>query len=106
MPSYLLQATYTAEGLKGLMKDKASGRQKAVTDAVASVGGTVESFYCSFGKYDVVVVLKVPDNVSAAALALAVGASGLVQTRTTPLLSIEEADAALTKAVKYRGPGK
>ena len=106
MPSYLIQATYTGEGLKGLMKDKASGRKKVVTEAVAGLGGKVEAFYYSFGKYDTVVVIQVPDNVSAAALAVAVGASGLVQTRTTPLLSVEEADAALAKAVRYRGPGK
>ncbi len=106
MPSYLLQATYTGEGLKGLMKDKASGRKKAVSDAAAGLGGKVEAFYYCFGKYDVVVVVQVPDNVSAAALALAVGATGLVQTRTTPLLSVEETDAALAKAVTYRGPGK
>ncbi len=106
MPSYLIQATYTGEGMKGLMKDKASGRKKAVSDAVAGLGGKVEAFYFSFGKYDVAVVAQVPDNVSAAALALAVGASGLVHTQTTPLLSVEEADAALAMAVKYRGPGK
>ncbi len=106
MPSYLIQASYTGEGIKGLMKDKASGRQKAVSDAVAGIGGKVEAFYFSFGKYDVAVVVQVPDNVSAAALALSVGASGLVHTLTTPLLSVEEADAALAKAVNYRGPGK
>jgi uncharacterized protein with GYD domain len=106
MPSYLIQANYTAEGLKGLMKDKASGRKAAVTSAVAGLGGKVESFHYCFGKYDVVIVAEAPDNISVAALNLAACASGLAHTVTTPLLTAEETDAALAKAVKYRGPGQ
>ncbi len=39
MPKYLIHASYTAEGLKGLQKDKASGRQQAVRQVLESVGG-------------------------------------------------------------------
>ena len=49
MPKYLIQASYTAEGLKGLQKDKASGRKAAASLAVQSVGGKLESFYCALG---------------------------------------------------------
>ena len=105
MPKYLVQASYTADGLKGLMKDKASGRKAAVTAAVASVGGTVESLYYSFGDYDAIVVVDAPDNVSVAAVSLAASASGLVRVTTTPLLTIEETDQALEKAVQYAPPG-
>jgi uncharacterized protein with GYD domain len=106
VPHYLIQASYTSEGLKGLMKDKASGRKAAVSKTLSGLGGRLESFYCCFGKYDVIVITEVPDNVSAAALAIAVSATGLVHIVTTPLLSVEETDQAVAKAVDYRGPGK
>ncbi len=106
MPKYLIQASYTPEGLKGLMKDKASGRKAAVSKAVEGIGGKLESFYYAFGADDAVLVLDLPDNVTAVALALSVAASGLVNIRTTPLLTIEETDKALAKSVSYRAPGR
>jgi len=105
MPKYLLEASYTADGLKGLQKDKASGRRDAVSQAVETLGGKLEAFYFAFGADDVVAITDMPDNGSAAGLALAVSASGLVRTRTTPLLTVEEADQALQKSVSYRPPG-
>ena len=108
MPKYLIQASYTAEGLKGLQKDKASGRKAAVNKALEGLGGKLEAIYYAFGQDDVVVILDMPDNVSATALSLAVSASGLVRTKTTPLLTVEEADQALDKSgsVNYRAPGR
>jgi uncharacterized protein with GYD domain len=106
MPNYLIQASYTSEGLKGLMKDKASGRKEAVKEALEGLGGKLESIYYCFGKYDVIIVAEVPDNISAAALALAASATGLVRIETTPLLTVKETDKALNKAVDYRAPGK
>jgi len=106
MPKYLLEASYTAEGLKGLQKDKASGRRDAVSQAVETLGGKLDAFYFAFGADDVVAITDMPDNASAAGLALAVSASGLVRTRTTPLLTVEEADQALQKSVSYRPPGR
>jgi uncharacterized protein with GYD domain len=106
MPKYLIQASYSAEGLKGLQKDKASGRKAAVSQAVEGLGGRIDAMYYAFGDHDVVIVLDLPDNVSASALSLSVSASGLVRTKTTPLLTVEEADKALQKSVAYRAPGK
>jgi uncharacterized protein with GYD domain len=106
MPKYMIEASYTAEGLKGLQKDKASGRRKAVSDAIESIGGKLDAVYYAFGDHDVVVVCEMPDNVSAVALATSVSATGLVRTKTTPLLTVEETDQALAKTIKYRGPGK
>jgi len=106
MAKYMIQAAYTADGLKGLMKDKASGRRAVVTKAVEAAGGKVESIYFSFGKADVVLIVDLPDNSTAAAFALAASASGLVHCTTTPLLTIEEADRALAKKVAYKAPGK
>jgi uncharacterized protein with GYD domain len=68
MPKYLIQASYTAEGLKGLQKDKASGRKAAVSEAVERLGGRLEAIYYAFGEDDVVVILDMPDNASATAL--------------------------------------
>lgn len=104
MPKYLFQATYTADGIKGLEKDKASGRAAAVRSAVEALGGKVEAFYLAFGEHDVVVLADLPDNASATAFTLTVSKSGLVRTTTTPLLSVEEADRALEKKISFRAP--
>ena len=107
MPKYLVQASYTAEGLKGLQKDKASGRKEAVSKAIEGLGGKLESIYFAFGADDVVVIFDLPDNVAAARLAIAVGVSGLIRTRTTPLLTVEEVDQALAGPdIGFRAPGR
>jgi uncharacterized protein with GYD domain len=105
MPKYLIEASYTAEGLRGLQKDKASGRKAAVSKAAETLGGKLEAHYFSLGEYDTFVILDLPDNVSATALSLAISATGLVRTRTVVLLTVEETDKALQKSVAYRGPG-
>ena len=105
MPKYMVQASYTAEGLKNLQKDRAEGRTAALKAALQSVGGKLEAIYWSLGEYDAVVIAEVPDAASGAAISLAASASGLVRTRTTQLLTAEEVDNALAKAVKYRPPG-
>ncbi len=106
MPKYLIQASYTAEGLKGLQRDKASGRRAAVQKVVESIGGKIEAFYYAFGEDDAVVILDLPDNVTAARLGVAIGASGLVRTKTTVLLTVEETDQALQEGIDYRAPGR
>jgi len=107
MPKYLVQASYTTEGLKGLQKDKASGRKGAVSKAIEGLGGKLESIYFAFGADDVVVIFDLPDNIAAARLAIAVGASGLIRTRTTPLLTVEEVDQALEAPdIGFRAPGR
>ena len=106
MPKFLIQANYKPEGVKGLLREGGSGRRKAVEQMTAAFGGKVESFYYAFGDTDVFVVVDAPDNVSAAAVALAVNASGMVSTTTTPLLTPEEVDEATKKSVKYRAPGQ
>jgi uncharacterized protein with GYD domain len=106
MPKYLIQASYTAEGVRALQKDKASGRRQAVLNALEPLRGKLESFNFAFGDDDVVAVIEMPDNVNAAAMSLAIAASGLVRPKTTPLLTVEETDQALAKNVSYRAPGK
>lgn len=105
MAKYLIQASYTPEGVKGLIQDKASGRKAAVQAAMKAVNGKVECMYFSFGADDAVVIVEAPDNVAAAAVALQVAASGMVRIRTTPLLTPAEVDAAIELPTKYRAPG-
>jgi uncharacterized protein with GYD domain len=106
MAKFLIQAGYTAEGAKGLIKDGGSGRVAALKKAIASVGGKLEVFYWSLGKDDAIIIADFPDAESAAALSLTIAASGLARTRTTRLLTAEEVDEAAGKTVKYRPPGK
>ncbi|HEY1162594.1 MAG TPA: GYD domain-containing protein [Candidatus Dormibacteraeota bacterium] len=108
MAKYLIEASYSHEGLKGLVKEGGSGRKAAVEAAVKALGGRVESIYYAFGTSDVYVIVEAPDNVSAAAFALAVGATGaLAHYKTTVLLTTDEVDQAAKKAggAGYRAPG-
>ena len=88
-----------------ILNDRRTARRQAVTSAVESVGGQLESFHFGFGDRDVFVIADFPDNKSAAAMALAVNASGAVTTRTVVLLTPEEVDAAAKHSVDYRPPG-
>jgi uncharacterized protein with GYD domain len=106
MPKYLFQTTYTADGIKGLEKDKATGRAAAVRSTVEALGGKVEALYMAFGEHDWVLLADLPDNVSAATFTLTVSKSGYLRTTTTPLLSVEEADRALEKKISFRAPGQ
>jgi uncharacterized protein with GYD domain len=105
MAKFLIEANYTAEGLHGLQKDKASGRREAAGAAARALGGKLESFHYCFGERDVIAIVEMPDNVAMTALALAVCGSGTVRARTTPLLTVEEVDQALSKKPNYRAPG-
>jgi uncharacterized protein with GYD domain len=105
MAKYLVEASYTAEGLKGLIKDKASGRKAAVMQALADLGGKLEAIYFTLGERDVLVLCECPDNASVASLGLAASASGLVRTKITPLLTVEELDQTIAKGADCRPPG-
>jgi uncharacterized protein with GYD domain len=105
MPKYIVKASYTAEGAKGVMKDGGSGRRAAVQKLVESVGGKVEAFYFSYGEHDALVIADLPDAASGLAMSLAANASGAVRVSTAPLITVEEMDAAAKKSVAYRAPG-
>ena len=106
MAKYMLKASYSLDGIKGLLKEGGSGRAKAVEQLVSSAGGKVEAFYFAFGGSDVYVIADLPDNSSAAAVAATVGAAGSLSSyETVVLLSPAEIDAAAKKSVKYRPPG-
>ena len=105
MPKYLIEASYTNEGVRGLQSAGGSSRRDAVGAALESVGGSLESFHFGFGDADAYVIADMPDNASAAAVAISVNAAGGAVTKTTVLLTPEEVDAAAQKSVGYRTPG-
>jgi uncharacterized protein with GYD domain len=105
MPKYLIAGSYSADGLKGLQKDKASGRQQAVRAAIEGVGGRLEGLYYALGEDDVYLIVDLPDNATATAIGVTASATGLVRTRTTALMTVEEVDRALERNVQYRPPG-
>src|SRR5438067_4927929 len=104
MAKYLIVASYTADGIKGVVDKGGTARREAVEKLLADVGGTVESFYFAFDKADAYVTVDLPDNVSAAAVSMAVGTSGKVSCRTVVLLTPEEIDRASQTKVNYRAP--
>lgn len=106
MPKYLLHVNYTAEGARGLIDEGGSARRAAAQKAVDSLGGRIESFYFAFGKFDVHVIVDMPDHASMAAMTLALTASGGTVGRTTVLLTPEEIDQAARKSPMYRAPGQ
>jgi uncharacterized protein with GYD domain len=98
MPRYLQQITYTQEAWQALIKNP-QNRIDAVRPAVEKLGGKIETAYFAFGDYDVIVIAELPDNVSAAALAVAFAGGGACRNvKTTPLLSAAEAVEAMKKA--------
>jgi uncharacterized protein with GYD domain len=105
MPKYLYQASYTADGAKGLLKEGGSKRRAMVEEMTKAAGGKIEAFYFAFGDSDVYLIVDAPDHTTAAAISLAVNASGAVSLKTTVLLTPEEVDQAAKKTVKYRSPG-
>jgi uncharacterized protein with GYD domain len=105
MPKFLIQTSYTLEGVKGLRSAGGTSRRDVAAQAVESVGGTLEGFYFAFGDTDVYVIADLPDNESAAAIALTVNASGGATTKTVLLLSPEQVDDAAKRSVTYRAPG-
>jgi len=105
MPKYLIVAKYTSPGVKGIVAKGGTARREAVEKLVAAMGGRLESFYFGFGDADAYVTVDLPDNTSAAAAALAVGASGMVGISTVVLLTPEEIDRAAATSVDYSPPG-
>jgi uncharacterized protein with GYD domain len=98
MPRYLQQVAYTPEGWAALIKNP-QNRIEVVRPVIERLGGKIETAWFAFGEYDIVVILDMPDNVSAAAIAMAFAAGGTCKAvKTTPLLSTSEAVEAMKKA--------
>ena len=105
MAKFLVKASYTAEGAKGLQSAGGTSRRDAVAKMAEGLGGSVESFYFAFGATDAYVVLDLPDNESAMAASIAVNAAGAASSEVVVLLTPDEFDAAAKLSVEYRPPG-
>ena len=106
MAYYLLQAAYTTEALQTLLRDP-QDRTAALQGPLGKLGGKIHSLFLAFGDYDAVALIEMPDNVAAAAIALAISSGGACKAvKTTPLLSTAEAIEAAGKAAScgYRSP--
>ena len=104
MPKYLAVASYTSEGIKGLTKAGGVSRRAVVEKLLKSLGGHLEAFYFAFGENDAYLVLDVPDNLTAAAISLAVAGAGATRMKTIEFLTPEEIDQAMEKHVDYAPP--
>ena len=107
MPMYLTRFSYTPEAWARMIKNP-EDRRAAARQYLESVGGTLHGFWYAFGTYDGYNLWEAPDDVSMAAVAIAIGSGGaLSKIETTPLLTVEQTLDALgrAQAVTYRPPG-
>jgi uncharacterized protein with GYD domain len=106
VPLYLGRFKYSAEAIQAMIENPQD--RGAVAAATAeSLGGKLLGIWWAFGEHDGVFLLEAPDNVTAVALAMAVGSSGQISTETIPLLDMEEAQEAMRRAgtATFRPPG-
>ena len=102
---FLVKASYTVEGVKGVQSAGGVSRREAVARMAEGLGGSLESFYFAFGDTDAYVVLDLPDNRTAAAASIAVNATGAAACEVIVLLTPEDVDEAARMSVDYRPPG-
>jgi uncharacterized protein with GYD domain len=101
----MFKVSYSKEGMQGVIKEGAASRVSAIEKMAADMGGSVASFDFAFGETDAYVICEIPDEITAAAVATAVAASGAASMETVVLLSADEVDAAFGKHAPYRPPG-
>ena len=107
MPLYLSKFSYTPATWAMLLANP-EDRRKAAQSYIESVGGKLHGFWYAFGTHDGFNLWEAPDNVSMAAVALAISAGGALSSfQTTVLLTVDETMDAMRKAgqVRYRAPG-
>ena len=104
MPKFLVEASYSAEGIKGLNAEGGSARVAATKALIESLGGTLECFYFAFGETDAFIIVDLPDNVTVAAAQMAVNGSGTISSRTVVLLTPSEMDEAAKRDVAFHPP--
>lgn len=105
MSRYLFQASYTQAGVQGLLKEGGSSRREALTQTIEGLGGSLDAMYYAFGDVDLLMVVDLPDEASAVALSMFIGAAGALDVTMRVLVSPETIDEAIRKNVSYRAPG-
>ena len=98
MAHYMIQAAYTPEAWAAMIRDP-QNRVDRLRPVVQKLGGDIEAAWLCFGDYDIIAILVLPDNVSAAAFSVAAAAGGAVKAvKTTPLMSLEDGIAFMQLA--------
>jgi uncharacterized protein with GYD domain len=105
MSRYLFEVSYSVDGMRGVMQEGAENRATFISKMAANLGGSVESFDFAFGSTDVYAICEIPDDETAAAIAMAVGSSGTGSCRTVKLLTAAQIDKARGITTGYRAPG-
>ena len=106
MAHYLMQFRYSTPAVKAMI-DKPQDRTAAAKAAIEAFGGKLKDFFFTFGEFDAIVIAEMPDNTSAAAVAMTVGASGaFAHAQTTVLMTTDEAQAAMKQAHKAKAAYK
>lgn len=105
MPKFLVRVKYQPAGAKGVLKDGGSGRRKAVEELMASVGGSLDAFYFTFGEDDAILIIDTPDAETALGIAITVRASGAIRSDMTPLIPVGDVDRAIAVPVPFHPPG-
>lgn len=107
MSYYLIQASYTAQAVAAMVKHP-QDRAVAVQPMIERAGGKLHGLWFAFGEHDIVAIAEMPDGISAAAISMAIGASGTMSSyRTTALMTSSDAVEAMRRAaeVNYKAPG-
>jgi uncharacterized protein with GYD domain len=105
MARYMFIARYASTGAKGVAEAGGSSRRSAIEKMAAGLGGRLETFDFAFGEDDVYTTVELPDNKTAAAVALAINSTGHTSVRTVVLITPEDVDAAAAQTVDYIPPG-
>lgn len=106
MSKYLIKASYSPEGIKGVMAKGGTARVAAIEKLVSGVGGSLESFYFAFGADDVYLIVDAPSHEAMAAVAGTVTSTGVLSNyETVVLLTAEQIDEAANMSVDYTPPG-
>jgi uncharacterized protein with GYD domain len=105
MKRFMFKVSYTKDGMQGVLKEGGASRVTTIEKMAADMGGSIASFDFAFGDTDVYVIAEMPDEITAAAVATAVAASGAAAVETVVLLSADDIDAAIAKHAPYRAPG-
>lgn len=106
MSKYLIKASYSPEGIKGVMAKGGSARVDAIEKLAAGVGGSLESCYFAFGSDDLYAIVDAPNHEAMAAIAGTVTSTGVLSNyQTVVLLTADQIDAAAKLKVGYTPPG-
>ena len=105
MPKFLVEASYTKEGFAGVQGKGGTSRRDAVEQMVSEMGGTLESFYFSFGEHDAYVLVDVPTTRRRQRSRWRSAPRARRETTTIVLLTAEQVDEAARRSVSYRAPG-